>query len=464
MYKLSKRTLNKNLKKKSNKLMRGGSECENYNAKYVKYNKIYNEENKKIRDLKSNIEEIESIINENTNDKLLENEEYTTITNQADKIKKRLQLYEQSILDVIDIIKKSMAYFKQQEGGHLFTKHLMKELHILEGGVPTNDGSEQLESNDNNFEEQIEKIGKPFDDKLYTTIDKFINSKYQITCFDPYDKLIQMIDTTINNSITTLLKIFDSIKNSLPIFQKNIINSLHSRLNIIKAQLETCETECGENELTPEQKKIKCESIKCIPDYLFEKGKLKNCSVFQEGEEEKEKKCNEIYDVCNYTARDKPTKTNCADYEKVKIFKCLRHDPEGTLIKWDDGFLVSGKGNGGEIGDFTNGSKQETYMERLNGELKDKHAKQNVRNYNLKEWVNKDYQGENYVLVFEGIGEFPTHTFAFADQTTLNSAFSWFKELKLYAKSLQEGGRNKYRKSKYQNNNKKKSRRYNRNL
>ena len=69
MYKLSKRALNKNFKKKSNKLMQGGSECENYNAKYVKYNKIYNEESKKIRDLKSNIEEMESIINENTNDK-----------------------------------------------------------------------------------------------------------------------------------------------------------------------------------------------------------------------------------------------------------------------------------------------------------------------------------------------------------------------------------------------------------
>ena len=62
MSKLSKKSLNRNYIK-SSKLMRGGiSECENYKSEYDKYNKIYTEEKKKIRDLTSNIDEIETLM------------------------------------------------------------------------------------------------------------------------------------------------------------------------------------------------------------------------------------------------------------------------------------------------------------------------------------------------------------------------------------------------------------------
>jgi hypothetical protein len=388
MSKLSKKGLNRNYIK-SSKLMRGGiSECENYKSEYDKYNKIYIEEKKKIRDLNSNIDEIETLMDENTNEKLSENEDYTSIVNPADKIKKRLQLYEETIIQVLEIIKKSMRYFKQQGGGSLFTNELLKALNILEGGknkrelresadpksalysdikklvdnnfvsiesntevadlvkpiktelvkngaqessltnmsikgillhiqyerFPNSEDSDESESSDDDFEEQIQQIGIPFDDKVYSTIDKFINSKYQITCFEPYDNLIQMIDNTINNSIITILKIFNAIKKSLPDFEKNIINKINSRLNIIKAQLNTCESECGENEMTPEQKKTKCDTIKCIPNYLLDKtNKLKNCADFEDTNQEE--KCHEIYDVCNYKARTKPTKPSCTEDE-----------------------------------------------------------------------------------------------------------------------------------------------------
>jgi hypothetical protein len=409
MSKISKRGLNR----KSIKSMRGGlSECENYNKEYDKYLKMFNDEKKKIKDLNNYITEMESFLSENTNEKLLENEDYVNIENEADKIKKRLELYENTIVDVLKIIKKSLIYFKQQGGGKLFTRNIINALEILEGGknrrelresvdvnsalyldvkklvddkvvsieedtqvdnlvqtiknklvsngakpdtltnsgikgillhiqyerFPNSEDSDMSESSQDDFEEQIQQIGAPFDDKIYSTIDKFINSKYQITCFEPYNDLIKMIDNTINDSITTILKIFNSIKQSLPEFQKNILNRINSRLHIIKAQLDTCETECGENELTVEQKQAKCESIKCIPEYLLDSNnKFINCSNLDEGTPE-EKKCTEIYDVCGYKPRAKNTKPKCTEDEKQTIVeKGNSVDSDGLLQLYKDG-------------------------------------------------------------------------------------------------------------------------------
>jgi hypothetical protein len=190
-------------------------------------------------------------------------------------------------------------------GGKKFEKYMSEALYILTGGsqveitetkIPTNVSDDKAEFD---LDAEIAKIGQAFDDKSFKTIDKFLADNYQHTCFTPLEELIVMVDKTIDDSIKAITNIFRKIIDILPRVQKDLFARVQTRLEQINVMMGKCNADCLKP-LTPEEMKIECDKIKCIPskytvdddgDIVF--GSCKTDDAV----------CNNIKKMCKYTTR-----------------------------------------------------------------------------------------------------------------------------------------------------------------
>lgn len=298
---MSKRVQKSNLKK-SFKLKGGETLCDKYAKQYSDYMNTYQNENNNIQSLLDDIETLNNSFAKSSIESLNKNAklDYSS-KNEFEKLQVRLELYNKILVKAIELITNALTILKSNSS---VKKQGGRKLHRGSG----EDSSDSKADFD--LDAEIAKIGKAFDDKTFKTLDKFLADNYEHTCFNPIDELIIMVNKTIDDSINGITKIFNNLINILPRVQTDLFSRVQTRLEQINVILAKCDVNCLKP-LTPEEMKIECGKIKCIPS-KYTTVNEDDETVFGKCKTD-DSVCNNIKKMCKLTTGASVDKEVCPD-------------------------------------------------------------------------------------------------------------------------------------------------------
>ena len=149
---MSKRILKSNFKK-SHKFKGGENLCDTYSKKQEDYINIFNHEAQKINKIRTKSADITNRINKITIEGLSKGkkaQEYLD-KNSHERLAYRMEMYDNVLVDVIKLIKESLALLKstasgELKGGYKFIKKMNEALDIIDGGFPSSGLKSDLRS------------------------------------------------------------------------------------------------------------------------------------------------------------------------------------------------------------------------------------------------------------------------------------------------------------------------------